>query len=211
MPPLFTKLGRPFSYPRGSVIFVQRDQATKLYLILDGVVKLSIFTEQGEERIVEFIKPHRFLGAPDLFSGSLYGVTATAYTNVLVTSFTVEQVKELLGRDQEFAVCLARSLSQHARALGRQLIGDTFFPASGRVAFALLNLAVQIGTPLDGQGTALPITQNELARYAGCNRVTVTKALGQLAAAGLVAKRKGGLLLPDPAALRRWLEQMGRV
>lgn len=211
MLPSFAKLGRPFRYPRGAVIFVQRDQATKLYLILDGVVKLSIFTEQGDERIIEFIKPHRFLGAPDLFSGSLYGITATAYTDVLVTSFTAEQVKELLGKDQEFAIFLARSLSQHARALGRQLIGDTFFPAAGRVGFALLNLAVQIGTPSDGRGVSLPITQNELARYAGCNRVTVTKALAELATAGLVERRKGRLFLADPAALRRWLEQISRV
>lgn len=204
-------LGRPFRYPRGAVIFVQRDQATKLYLILEGIVKLSIFTAQGDERIIEFIRPPRFLGAPDVFSGSLYGITATAYTNVLVASFGADQVRQLLGTNREFATCLALSLSQHARALGRQLVGDTFFPATGRIAFALLNLAIQIGVAADGGAIHLPITQQDLARYAGCNRVTVTKALAELAAAGLVERSKRHLFLPDPEALRRWLKEIQSV
>jgi CRP-like cAMP-binding protein len=211
MTPSFARHGRPFRYPRGAVIFVQRDQATKLYLVVEGLVKLSIFTEQGEERIIEFIRPYRFLGAPDVFSGSHYGITATAYTEVTVTYFTPEQVRELLTSDQGFMSSLIHSLSQHARALGRQLIGDTFFPATGRVGFALLNLAVQIGTPADGEGITLPITQNELARYAGCNRITVTNALSELAAAGLISKKKGYLRVTDLPSLRQWLEEIARV
>ncbi|MGB9887004.1 MAG: Crp/Fnr family transcriptional regulator [Moorellales bacterium] len=209
--PNFAHHGYAFRYPRGTVIFVQRDRASKLYLIMEGVVKLSIFSDQGQERIIEFIKPYRFLGAPDVFSGSLYGITAIAYTEVVVAGFTAQQVEELLSRDQEFAIYLAKSLSQHARALGRQLVGDSFYPAVGRVGFALLNLAVQIGADFNGQTISLPITQNELARYVGCNRVTVTKAIADLAEAGLVKKQKKHLLILDHVALRRWLEDMVRV
>ena len=203
--------GHSQHHPEGSVIFIQRDRATKLYLILDGIVKLSIFTAQGDERIIEFIKPERFLGAPDIFSGSLYGITATAYTGAIVASFTDDQAKKLLSDNQEFASLLTRSLSQHSRSLGRQLIGDSFFPATARVAFGLLNLVVQIGTPLNSEGIKISITQNEIAKYVGCNRITVTNALAELAAKELVIKRQKHLLIPNPPSLRSWVDSISSI
>jgi CRP-like cAMP-binding protein len=155
----------------------------------------------------------RFLGAADVISGSSYGITATAYTNVTVNSFTADQVNDLLGNDKDFSLCLAKSLSQHSRALGRQLIGESFFPAIGRVGFALQNLAVQIGIPCKNGSNKieLPITHNELASYVGCNRVTVTRALAALASAGLIEKGKKSLLINNYDRLSSWLSKLSRI
>ncbi|MBS4024881.1 MAG: Crp/Fnr family transcriptional regulator [Clostridia bacterium] len=118
-----------------------------------------------------------------------------------------------MGADKDFSHCLAKSLSQHSRALGRQLIGESFFPAIGRVGFALQNLAVQIGIPYkdDSKGIELPITHNELASYVGCNRVTVTRALSDLASEGLIEKRKKSILINNYDLLSNWLNKLSCV
>lgn len=196
-------------YRKGTVFFVQRDEANNLFLIVDGIVKLSVYSVLGEERITEFIKAGRFLGAPDFFCRSPYGITATAHTDVQMVAFSEEEVKELLGKDQEFSYSLADSLSRELRAMGRQLIGETFLPAIARIGLALQNLRVQIGTPVgDGLRVIIPITQSELAFFVGCNRVTVTKALNQMTDENLIEKKAKQIIIKDVDKLSVWLKKI---
>lgn len=197
------------TYSRGTVFFLQRDEADKLFLITEGIVKLSFYSVLGEERITEFIKAGRFLGAPDFFCKSTYGITATAHTDVQLTAFSKEQVKELLGKDQEFSFSLADSLSRELRALGRQLIGETFLPAIARIGLAIQNLREQIGIPVaKGQKVIIPITQSELAYYVGCNRITVTKALNQMTDEDLIEKKAKKIIIKDVEKLSVWLKKI---
>ncbi|MBS4026970.1 MAG: Crp/Fnr family transcriptional regulator [Clostridia bacterium] len=148
------------------------------------------------------------MGAPDFFCGSTYGITATAYTNVQMVAFSEEQVKELLGKDQEFSISLAHSLSQELRAIGKQLTGETFLPAIARIGLALQNLKVQIGTLVgDGQKIVIPITQSELAFFVGCNRVTVTKALNKMTDENLIEKKAKKIIIKDVDKLNNWLKK----
>lgn len=196
------------NYRKGTVFFVQRDEASKLFLIVEGIVKLSVYSALGEERITEFIKEGRFLGAPDFCCGLPYGITATAYTNVQMVAFSEEQVKELLGKDQEFSIGLANSLSWELRAMGQQLIRETFLPAIARIGLALQKLRVQIGKPVgDGLKVIIPITQCELAFFVGCNRVTVTKALNQMTYENLIAKKAKQIIIIDVDKLSNWLKE----
>lgn len=208
----FTKYianGNCNNYRKGTVFFVQRDEANQLFLIVAGTVKLSIYSALGEERTTEFIKAGRFLGAPDFFSGSTYGITAAAYTNVQMVAFSEAQVKELLGQDQEFSFGLAESLSLELRAIGQQLIGETFLPAIARIGLALQKLRVQIGKPAGaGLSVSIPITQSELAFFVGCNRVTVTKALNQLTSELLIEKKAKQIIIKDVDKLSNWLKKI---
>lgn len=199
------------SYGKGTVFFIQRDEAKKLFLIIEGIVKLSIYSALGEERITEFIKEGRFLGAPDFFCGTTYGITAAAHTNVQMVAFSEEQVKELLGKDQQFSFSLADSLSWELRAMGQQLIGETFLPAIARIGLALQKLRVQIGTPVgEGSRVIIPMTQSELAFFVGCNRVTVTKALNQMTDGNLIEKKAKQIIIKDVDKLSAWLKKVVR-
>lgn len=197
------------TYSKGTVVFFQRDEPDKLFFIMEGIVKLSFCKDSGEERITEFINGGRFLGAPDFFCRSTYGITATAHTNVKMISFSEEQVKELLEKDQEFSHSLAYSLSRETQAMGRQLVGETFLPAVARIGAALHNLKVQIGIPAgDGLRVIVPVTQSELAFFVGCNRVTVTKALNQLYDENLIEKKAKQIIIKDVNKLSIWLKKI---
>lgn len=197
------------NYRKGTIFFVQHDEADKLFLITEGIVKLSVYSTLGEERITEFIKAGRFLGAPDFFCKSTYGITATAHTNVQMVAFSREQVKELLGIDQEFSFSLAESLSRELRAMGKQLVGETFLPAIVRIGLALQNLRTQIGKPVGvGSEVLIPITQSELAFFVGCNRITVTKALNQMVDENLIEKKAKQIIIKDVDKLCNWLKKI---
>lgn len=196
-------------YCKGTVFFVQRDEVNKLFLIIEGIVKQSFYSGLGEERITEFINAGRFLGAPDFFCKSTYGITATAHTDVQMAAFSEEQVKELLGKDKEFSFGLADSLSRELRAVGRQLIEETFLPAIARIGLALQNLRLQIGTPIgEGLKVIIPITQSELAFFVGCNRITVTKALNQMTYENLIEKKAKQIIIKDVDKLSVWLKEI---
>lgn len=200
------------NYRKGTVFIVQRDKANKLFLIVEGIVKLSVYSALGEERITEFIKEGRFLGAPDFCCGLPYGITATAYTDVQMVAFSEELVKELLGNDQEFSIGLVKSLSCELRAMGQQLIRETFLPANARIGLALQKLRVQIGKPVgDGTRVIIPITQCELAFFVGCNRVTVTKALIQLTYENLIEKKAKQIIINDVDKLSNWLKKSAQT
>jgi CRP/FNR family cyclic AMP-dependent transcriptional regulator len=76
----------------------------------------------------------------------------------------------------------------------------------GRVAKRLLELAADHGTPSTGEAGGIQIqlslSQDELARWTGATRETVSRALRLMRQLGWVATTHRTITVLDPAALR---------
>jgi CRP-like cAMP-binding protein len=96
---------------------------------------------------------------------------------------------------------LAQALVGELRRTTIALVEAFFVPVERRVLRRLTELAELYG----GGATAvtLPLTQEEIAQFAGTTRPTVNKVLQNAAATGLVGLRRGQVEIIDRPGLMR--------
>lgn len=192
--------GTCFRYPRNAIILVQGTRGHNLFYVREGLVKCSFLTAEGREKILQYAGRGEILGESGILNERGFGVTAMAVTPVEVITLTRERTLQLLRCSSSFAEFIIESLSVKLWTMGLQLFSDSFFDAGGRVAKALLTLSA---TGTDGK-PMVEITHQELSKYVGANRVTVTRLLRELENAGLVECARAHIRVRDREALKRW-------
>ena len=147
------------------------------------------------------------VGPSDVFTqepGGRTGITAEALTDVSYVSFTMDQLVASLSSSPESArsvlSSLTRRLSETQILIERLLARDITLRLGGM----LLELADRFGKPAaDGMvAIDIPVPHKMLARMIGGNRVTVTRVMTDLRAAGLVASPGRNRVVISPEKLR---------
>lgn len=198
--------GPCFRYPRNAIILVQGSRGHNLFYIRAGLVKCSFLTADGREKIIQYIGRGEILGESNILNDRGFGATATAVTPVDVITLTRERTAQLLRRNSLFAEFVIDSLSAKLWTMGKHLFSGIFLDAGGRVGETLLNLARGAG----GDEQSVEITHQELSKYVGSNRVTVTRVLRDLEIAGLITCLRAQIRIRNREGLRRWVAQRGR-
>lgn len=203
LPAVATDAGAPRRLPHGEVVIRQGDRATSLFLVTDGIVRLSSVTREGREVVVALLGTGEVFGESALV-GRPSPVEARAIGRTDVVALPMPLLRDLLERHpataEELLRLIASRLHRTARALGETLSGDL----STRLSLRLRDLAEEHGArEPDGVGIGIAITQEELARMVGASREAVNRTFGGLLADGVVRKRGRTVVIPDPGALDR--------
>ena len=105
---------------RGDVLFHEGDPGDKLYIVLDGKVKLGRTSSDGRENLLAILGPGQMFGELSLFDPGPRSATVTAVTDASFASLSHEDLlKSLEVRPQ-----VARGLlSQIASRLRKAKIG----------------------------------------------------------------------------------------
>lgn len=187
--------------PHGEVIARQGDVATGLFLVLEGVVRLSSVTVAGREVVVGLLCPGDLFGEAALL-GDPSPVRAQAVGPTIVLALPISTLHSTIERNpataEELLRLIAARLHRTASALEDALVGDLATRLMGR----LRDLAAHHGVP-SGAGirVRIPVTQDELARMVGASREAVNRTVGALSARGLIRSKNGRLEISDPQAL----------
>lgn len=111
-------VARSKRHPRDTVLFAQGAQATSVFYIQDGGVKLSVLSAGGKEAVVGMLGPGDFFGEGCLAGQPVRMATATAV--VLTTALRVatgEMLRALHGHHRRAHP--AQALAGNARRDGR--------------------------------------------------------------------------------------------
>ena len=106
---------------------------------------------------------------------------------------TREMLRELIRQSPDTAMALLRLQAQTIRMLSSQLDSITFVSVKGRIAQFLLRSLHSTGV------RTVVTTHEEIAAVVGASRVTVSKLITQLCAAGIIRTGYGfvTVLLPE--------------
>jgi CRP/FNR family cyclic AMP-dependent transcriptional regulator len=114
-----------------------------------------------------------------------------------------EEFREFLRDRPDAALVLIRMLVRRLSEASRDLASLATQDSVGRVAKRLLDLAADHGVPSSrGTRIELALTQDELARWTGATRETVSRALRLMRQLGWVATDNRTITVLDPDALR---------
>lgn len=172
---------------KGEAIFTEGDPGDRLYLVIEGKIKLSSKAGDGRESVVGLLGPGEMFGELSLFDPGPRMSSAIALTASRCAGLGHEDLRPWLTGRPEVAESLLQSLAHRLRRTNETLADLVFSDVPGRVAKAIVELSERFGQSRDdGLLVAHDLTQEELAQLVGASRETVNKALADFSQRGWI-------------------------
>jgi len=189
---------------RAEVLFREGDEGDRVYVVIDGKIKLGRTSLDGRENLLAILGPGQMFGELSLFDPGPRSATATAVTDTTLLGLGHADLLPWLTGRPEVSRGLLLQLASRLRRSNDTLADLVFSDVPGRVAKILLELSVRFGAPADeGIRVAHDLTQEELAQLVGASRETVNKALADFASRGWIRLEQRSVVLLDVERLRR--------
>ncbi len=190
---------------RGEKLFTEGQEGDRLYLIVEGKVKLGHTSGDGRDNLIAVLGPGEMIGELTLFDPGPRSTTATAVASTRLMELDHSAMMSFIDTRPELAKHMLKALAQRLRRTNNALADLVFSDVPGRVAKALLDLADRFGHPgVDGTiHVPHDLTQEELAQLVGASRETVNKSLAEFGSRGWLALENRGVHLLDLERLRR--------
>ncbi len=190
-------------FAKGEPIIHEGDPGDSLHLIAHGHVAVRLTTPNGDRCIIRIIGPGGWFG--DLAMLSPGERMATVWALDQVTSLAIDRhtVDEVRARVPEFDKVFVNSLVAEVRRLSFALLEAHFLPVDQRVLRRLSELGQLYGEGARNGAVTLPLTQEEIAEVAGTTRPTVNKVLQRAVESGILALRRGQVMILNPQELDR--------
>lgn len=168
---------------RGTYLYRRGDAASGLFILDTGLVKLSLNTDRGDERVVELVQPGTTFGESALFSGRPHILTAEALADSQLVHLPKDLLLSEMERDLPFARAVTRLLGS---ALYRRLSEfEEYVLASGTERVISFLLRGQNGDALRNSVT-LPANKGIIASRLNLTHEHFSRILRELIEAGLI-------------------------
>lgn len=196
---------RTRTYERGDIIFHKDDPGYTGYVIVNGAVKISVSSSEGDEIILAILTRGEFFGEMALFDEQPRSADAEAIQATEVLAVQREDLLRLLEKRPRMAITqLLKLLAQRLRATDELLQDAAFLDIPSRLAKRLLDLAAAHGEKTaSGTRINLRLTQQDLASMIGARRENVNRALAYYQSRGWLSKEGGHFTILNEPQLRQ--------
>lgn len=198
----FDLLKSTATYPKGALLFVERQEARGVYVLCEGEVKLSISSPEGKILIMRIARPGELLGLMATMAGQPYEVTAETIHPCQVAFVRREDFLRFIADHPEASQNVVKQMGSQYRGACEQL-RTVGLSASAQEKLARLLLTWSEGMQQTKEGTRimLPLTHEEIAEFIGTTRETVTRTLSDFKVRHLIAMQGATLMIPSRTAL----------
>jgi CRP/FNR family transcriptional regulator len=104
---------RIIAYQKGQLIYQQHEPSINLYLIVEGMVKVSFIVDNGHQGILDIYKQDKFFGESAFVNLTHRGDQATAMESTKLMSWTIDVIEDVIMRRPRLAVALQQVLDRH--------------------------------------------------------------------------------------------------
>jgi len=184
---MLLSIAKPIKYPRsGMTIFTSEKEAEYVYVIDQGIVRISRVAPNGQRRILAFMVPGDLFGMPDC---GIYVNTAETVSPTRLYRFPWPALRQLLANEPQLQEKLLIKLAHDFRQAQRQMMMLGQQSARQRLAVFLLDF---IRSPAffsqERSQLTLPVNRFDLADYLGTTRETAARAFARLEKEGLIRR-----------------------
>lgn len=183
--------GRSQIVPQGSCFFHQGEASLKMYVIIEGRVKLSQVNENGDQIIVSYFESGQGLGIVVALSGMPYPLSAEAIEPCEAIAWHRDQMKQLMLKNPQLALNGLEMVARRFVLLQERFSDLATRQVEQRVARTLLRLVRQFGERVpDGVLINIPLTRQSLAEMTGTNLYNVSRILSKWEREGWVRSQR---------------------
>jgi CRP-like cAMP-binding protein len=194
---------RPRSYARGDALMHAGQVPQEVIVVQSGRVKVSATTPAGRRVLLAFRGPGDLVGELSAIDERPRGASVEALEPVEAIALGHEHFRAVLQAHPAAALALLRLLAERLREADAKRVQLSGYTAMGRVAFCLLELCERFGAGEEGPvDILLPLSQEELAGWAGSSLESVARALQAMRKLGWIETRRRAIRVLDRDALR---------
>tara|TARA_R110002126_G_scaffold66523_1_gene169094 strand:+ start:313 stop:1365 length:1053 start_codon:yes stop_codon:yes gene_type:complete len=195
----FDDNGELASFEQGEIIYQEGVRSNKIYLILKGLVKCYSMDSDGKELITSLNKADDFLGFTSFLNNVPYQESATALEAVELAGISKDNLKEILGENNNISLELMELLSQNISNIKAQLLQMAYSSVRRKTAQTLLQFADIMNTNKD---EPIKISRNDLASVAGIATESLIRTLSGFKKEGLITIEGRNIQIKELKALQ---------
>src|SRR5262245_50444416 len=187
----------------GNTLFLAGDSDDDCYRIEDGLLKVTMVSRSGDERILAFVGRGDIVGELSIIDGLPRSASVVAVRDATLSCLSRTAFETFAKKHPELYKSLVEILAKRLRETDTVVAAGSFLSFKGRVARTMLELAKHFGVEV-GSGRIVirqKISQNDLAAMAGVARENVTKVLNDWQREKLVTRQSGYYCLENKAQL----------
>ncbi|HEV2326633.1 MAG TPA: Crp/Fnr family transcriptional regulator [Terracidiphilus sp.] len=195
-------LAHTSSLPSGISLFNEKDEASAVYFVLEGEVKLSMNSAEGKRLILRIARKGEVLGLASALSGRPREISAETLYPAKVASVRRSDFLQFLARYPEVYPMVTEELGRSYNLACDQLrtVGLSS-SAPEKLARLLLEWSENGQATERGTRCRFPLTHGEIGEFIGASRETVTRTLSVFKSRRLVIFNGSTLMIPSRAAL----------
>ena len=185
-------------FKKNEMILFEDEPDSRLYIILEGSVKLTMNSEDGREFIFSFLGEGDFFGELSILDDEIRSTNVVAVENTTLLCIQRDKYQDIFWCFPNVMLNLLSEMTQRLRKRDTHIKSLSFRNATGKVASTILQFADDSGDIYKGQVeiTRLP-PHRDIANMVGTSRETISRAINWLARQGYLVKHQGRLIIKD--------------
>jgi CRP/FNR family transcriptional regulator, nitrogen oxide reductase regulator len=186
----------------GQAVFRQGTEATHLYLVVTGRVKIAQVNGDGLSLTIRFMGPGDVPGCVAIFKRIAFPANAIAVLDTRLLTWSSARVVDMMARYPRLATNALEVVGTQTQEMLQRLREFAMEPVERRIARALLRLAGQAGRRV-GAGLEIdfPLSRQDIAEMTGTTLYTVSRTLREWERRGLVESARRRVVVRDPVRL----------
>ena len=192
-------------FRKGEQVYAQGERSKYLYVVLSGRLRVSMARTDGFEFLLEIMGPGALMGEGPALDGGPRFASSVATEDSELLRFPVGDLPAAIERNPELAPALLSVTAAKQRNLANRLLALTMASPKSRIAEMLFRLSGSYGVQ---QGSHIVIetrlSHEQIAALVGVTRVTVTRAMQDLTAAGILKVEGSSIQILDTQKLHEF-------
>jgi len=196
---LILRDSRELSYRKDEILFFQDDPANAFYVCLEGRLKLSQLTVDGNQVTMHYPGPGEAFGIIAVLREIRFPVTAEAVEDCTVLVWEHDAMKRWIQKEPQIALNSIRILSKFIANFQNRITELSTERVERRIARTLLRLAQQTGLEeVNGIRINIHLSRQDIAEMAGTTLYTVSRTLRKWESEGLLDCSGPQILITRP-------------
>lgn len=188
--------------PRGATLFQQGSDPAEMYLLVDGWVKMTHVTRNGDQIALRFMQRGDHVGCQAVFRGVPFPATATAAADATMLTWKAPFIRDVIRRSPRVAQNALELVGDRADDFLSRIQELASDSVEVRLARQLIRLVRGSDRRTErGVSVEFPISRQDLAELCGTTLFTVSRILTRWRDLGLVDPGRQSILVRDVAGL----------
>jgi len=182
--------------------FFQGDEADRIFILVEGRVKMTQVTPDGQQVVLKVVGPWTLFGGVGMGLKEVYPATAQAAEEASALSWSKLDLMQSVKRYPQLAVNAMQIMATNVQEFQDRFREMATERVERRLARVLVRLAGQTGRKTEeGVLIDLQLTRQDLAEMIGTTLFTVSRILSQWEAKGLVSLGRERVVIKYPHGL----------
>lgn len=183
-------------FPRNTTIVEEGLAGDYMYVIREGRVKVTKLSEDGREKILEFLDAGSFFGEMSLLDRAPRSASVKTLKPVRLLALSRTDFLNLLRKSPDLALAVIQELSRRLRTVDDQASALSFQRVKDRTKGLIERLASERHGGGEHRITP-PLTHQQMADMIGTSRETVTRVIKELKQEEWLVQEGKRYLVPD--------------